>query len=706
MSKDELISRVKGFIKDKAYDRVEDIWMELAVTHPEDLPSFYEIAKELKRAGEQERVSLLLRILASHFETKCEYGKVLEILKRIAQYNPKDKEIRQELIACYRNLYKGSPNIEKYIELSGIDKDTPLREAIPILERWLNFDVGKYFYARQLGVGKVVETNIPLQKIVLDFEREKGHSVRLDIAQRFLTPLKEEHFLVIRYEEPVRIQNMAEESSIQLFEFILKSFQKPLTATEIREHLSGALDKEQWDKWWKGVKRLIQKHPNIKTSTGTPRTYEWCDSPEEVDQGILNKFEEADPYRKIEIARQFKSRNSKISTYFLCTFVQLGNHFIEKKPSLALELYFISQELGEKKGSLKFTYTPESLVQNFSKNAVQKNLKSLLVGMKSIEYKKELLRIIKGVHKESWPQVFSSSLFEVQDRRLWDFIASELLKSKKEDVLKTILDTIIFSYIQYPKHFFWLCKKVMSGGFWKRFLKFNLLCKLIEVLESDESKRLRTKMKEFLDETKFIKKTLENAEESNLRQFLDLLSRSKVLDDFRKDEIKLVIQELYPNFFKKEEDILYVTCESLRRKEEELQHILDVEIPKNSREIGRAASEGDLSENFAYKAAKEKQEMLFLRAKRLQEDLNKARIIDPEKINTSEVSIGTRVKLANVSDGSVQELTILGPWDSDSSKRFVSYQAPLAKSLLGKKIGNTVYIGKMEYRIIKIAKGL
>ena len=72
-----------------------------------------------------------------------------------------------------------------------------------------------------------------------------------------------------------------------------------------------------------------------------------------------------------------------------------------------------------------------------------------------------------------------------------------------------------------------------------------------------------------------------------------------------------------------------MTAEAIERKRQELDHILKVEIPENTKGIALAAAEGDLSENFEYKARRDKQQLLSARAGKLQEELGKARALDP-----------------------------------------------------------------------------
>ena len=139
---------------------------------------------------------------------------------------------------------------------------------------------------------------------------------------------------------------------------------------------------------------------------------------------------------------------------------------------------------------------------------------------------------------------------------------------------------------------------------------------------------------------------------------------------------------------------LIVTAKSYEEHTKELQHLLDVEVPENSREIGVALQMGDLRENAEYKAAKEKQEILNATAARMKEEIEKSQIFDEKDIDTSKISFATTVTLQNETASEIEEYTILGPWESDPSSKIISYLSPFGSELWHHTIGE-----KLEFTI-------
>ena len=153
--------------------------------------------------------------------------------------------------------------------------------------------------------------------------------------------------------------------------------------------------------------------------------------------------------------------------------------------------------------------------------------------------------------------------------------------------------------------------------------------------------------------------------------------------------------------------VLYMTEEGLKKLRKELDHLTTVERPSISRQIAEAREKGDLSENAEYEAAKEAQGMLEMKIAKLEEQIANARIIDESRIDTNSVQIMNRVKIRNRSSNNILEYTIVSESEADLKAGKISVTTPIAKGLLGKKVGDVVSVnvpsGIVEYEIINIA---
>ena len=154
--------------------------------------------------------------------------------------------------------------------------------------------------------------------------------------------------------------------------------------------------------------------------------------------------------------------------------------------------------------------------------------------------------------------------------------------------------------------------------------------------------------------------------------------------------------------------VKYYTKEGFQKLKDDLEHLESIQRPEISRQIAEARDKGDLSENAEYDAAKNAQGMLELQISKLQEEIRNARIIDESKMDTSKVLILSVVKIKNLKNNSVMTYTIVPENEADLKSGKISVSSPIAKGLLGKKVGDTADIqvpaGKVTFEIIEISR--
>lgn len=153
--------------------------------------------------------------------------------------------------------------------------------------------------------------------------------------------------------------------------------------------------------------------------------------------------------------------------------------------------------------------------------------------------------------------------------------------------------------------------------------------------------------------------------------------------------------------------VTYITEEGLKKLKDELEHLLTVERPAISKQIGEAIEKGDISENAEYDAAKDAQGMLEAKIAILRGKIANARIIDESKIDTNSVQILNKVTIRNVKNNATMQYTIVSEHEADLKAGKISIATPIAKGLLGKKVGDMVEIkvpsGTIPFEIMDIS---
>ncbi len=151
----------------------------------------------------------------------------------------------------------------------------------------------------------------------------------------------------------------------------------------------------------------------------------------------------------------------------------------------------------------------------------------------------------------------------------------------------------------------------------------------------------------------------------------------------------------------------YITAEGLKKLREELEQLETVERPKISKQIGEAIDKGDLSENAEYDAAKDAQGLLEAKIAQLRGIIANSRVIDESKIDTSKVQMLNKVTIKNQKNGAVMSYTLVSETEADFKKGKLSINTPIAKGLIGKKVGDVVDIkvpnGIIPFEIMEIS---
>jgi len=152
-----------------------------------------------------------------------------------------------------------------------------------------------------------------------------------------------------------------------------------------------------------------------------------------------------------------------------------------------------------------------------------------------------------------------------------------------------------------------------------------------------------------------------------------------------------------------------MTGPGLARLETELRQLRSEERPAVIRAIAEARSHGDLSENAEYHAARERQSFIEGRIQELEEIISAAEVIDPASLSGENVKFGAHVKLVDEETDKEATYQIVGVHEADIKQGLLSVSSPLAKSLIGKKKGDTVSVpapgGDRSYEIIAVRFG-
>jgi transcription elongation factor GreA len=235
-----------------------------------------------------------------------------------------------------------------------------------------------------------------------------------------------------------------------------------------------------------------------------------------------------------------------------------------------------------------------------------------------------------------------------------------------------------------------------------------------EALQSAGTRRIS--LAEILsDDPDLIPDLLATADPETARDLANTLLLNQGFEELTKKSLLARFIKLFPSIqslVSGESDALseqlFVSRESLDRKQKEYEHIVSKRIPENSRAIASAREHGDLRENSEYKMAKQDQLLLMAQKSQLEREFARARITDFTDASTDQISVGSVVDLKNPATNETVRYSVLGLWDGDPEHQIISYKTPLGLALLGKKPGDQIKVksggAEHDYTVTAISR--
>lgn len=699
---------IERYITLKSVKQVEELWNKVIKIYPEDYNLVILMSRKIREVLGDDRVADMVYNDFIRPTMKAErYRDALNVLKVIIDFKQGEKQLRKAIEDCYRNIYASHSQLDKYLKLSAIGQSwKPHREAIRVFESHIAFDAGVYVSHKSWGIGVVKE--IQNDTVTIDFEGKKDHQMSLEIALRALNILDNENIVIWKKFRGDELKKMMADEPLKVVELILRSHGKEATTTDIKNVLSPDFMKEsEWNKWWNQCKKLMEGSNTIVQNLSKKNLIELRESELSMTDEIVSKFKKTTNFdNKQKLLVDFITRGGDINTPGAAAIL---NSF--------LEIIKSSSETSEKKltsyVALKF-----SNYSVYNDNDVDpviifgvKNLLEYYDALES-ELKKPFLLLLMKKAKD-WDVKFADFIANSSFSKLDRFMLNELEMYEKTDVLNSIFSTAMNSYQEKPELFLWACRILLEGGdssikqiigIKENEIIFRLLS-LVDILNSEidqktnvgRNKKVIGGINELLFRKKILSAVIQKADESTAKSILSILNSTGTLEDSSKEEAIEQILSQFPDMQRAstvQEKVVIrpqfmVTKTAFETKKKELNHIMTVEIPENSRAIGEAMEKGDLRENAEYKAALEKQDQLKAAASKLESEINQVKVIEKDKVDTAIVDVGTRISV-KTEDGQTETYTILGQWDANFEKRIISYHSPLGKAFLDKKVGEDV----------------
>lgn len=694
---------IHRYVNKKLYNNVKEIWHKLIQYTPEDMDFFFHVESKIAKLLGSERASMLLADLYPHFKDKEDWNTAIEVLKKMLDYDSKNDWARKEIVDVFRRRHAGHSQLEEYIRLSNLSQSwRNVHDAISDFEKHISFDEGNFVYHRAWGIGRI--KSIDDDEIVIDFARKRNHKMSLRMAVNALNSLSRDHIWVLKtILKKEKLHEKVKKDIPWALKVVIRSHDNTADIKTIKQELvPSILTQGEWSSWSVEARNILKTDPAFGNFPDKADHFVVRDKPISYEEKMFNSFKaEKNFFSRITTILEYIQNAEPDTDYFGEMFAYFTGFL---KSSSAVNEYVIASFLLVKRIVSIYPFLNPGITFDFKELFEQiDNVETVFAKLDDADIRRDFLSHVKR-HIKNWPDVYVS-LFPMH---LGRDIVDALVEAGHEEKLLAMTRDIIDRYRDHREAFVWVAKNVLTPSVLEKLeISYEkILIYLIHLLdityrETDNhrdvslNKKINKQIQTYLfKDGKLEEYIMASDEESTLRLYT-LIEDVKNLDPSIRIELKHKIMERYPDFKfygeQRAETVsrgFIVTRSSYDSKQAQLQHIIDVEIPENSKEISVALQHGDLRENAEYKAAKEKQELLNSTAGRLQEELDRAQIFEHSSVDTSRISFGTVVELTNKDTGAKEQYTILGPWESDPSKRIISYLSPLGNELYNKKTGD------------------
>jgi transcription elongation GreA/GreB family factor len=551
---------------------------------------------------------------------------------------------------------------------------------------------------RSWGFGRIKTVDTVFARFTIDFDNKPGHAMDLAFAAESLKPIAKSHVLARKASDPEGLRQMAATNPLELVKLVIGSFGGKATVDQIQQVLVPDVVREDWKKWWEGAKRHLKTDGHFQVPLKKTEPIILQEKEVSLQNRLLEEFRAAKGLKAriavtAELLRNAHDLNDKqaAATEVIAALNSELGSYVRTQPSVALEAIFARDDV---QAMAELPPAPDQ-VQTQAIWPHEAQLGAVLEQLPASKHRRAL-ESFKAANPEHWHEAVRLTL-NSSSAKLCRELAGLLVQEGKMDLLKETLARRISQHTASTELLLWLAKD--RNDSFADILGPEVFRAMLTAMERDQfNERRSNRLRDYiLDDQELLVELIGSADFEVIKDLTRALQYSPCFDDMDKRSLLARIVKSYPAIQSlisgdqpKQEASLVVSWESLERRKNEYHELVEKKIPANSKEIAIARSYGDLRENHEYKAAKEMQKLLMRRKAELETQLLRARGTDFANVRADIASIGTVVVATDLQTQQPERYTILGAWDSDPEKNLVSYQSPVAQSLIGHKVSDEV----------------
>ncbi|MDA3926230.1 MAG: GreA/GreB family elongation factor [Kiritimatiellae bacterium] len=582
-------------------------------------------------------------------------------------------------------------------------ENQPLEKSFQQLDTLLDITPGAQVIDKTWGFGTVKRLDNFYKRITIDFCGKCGHNLTFKTASETLTRAAHDHLFTVRHNNPDGIARMIKKDQATLVTMAIRSFGK-MPIPKLESTLIGHkfLKSSEWKSFWDSARKALKKDPLVvvpskrtefielleKAASHDSTWFETLES-EKDPLVILRSVIELEDSKKIESMdeRETEIVNDRLS------FAIKGTD--NTNPALYVRLIIFCTRQNIKPAV--FSEESDKQIDDphihlWSKNRFIKAARKLPV--------KEVSNMVAFLLQEG--DDAKEKLLIALPSMPYNLLNETLLALKETGDASLACRKLLLAPKAPPILVNWIFRYRTELPSWNLPPLIDLLYHAIITVETTlngENLRMQNAIKKLFESSKWLEDIFNELNEAHRQLLFERIQASPAWDPSTHRSLIARMLKLDPALAKRKRSVApsadsqprLTSWRSLAEHQRFYKKMVEVDLPKNSKDIAVARSYGDLRENFEYQAAKDYQRQLLQKQAEMQLELELVNGSDFANVSTEQVAEGTTVNLLT-EDGVKKSYTILGEWDRDEKLNIISNKTRMAECLLGKKLGDSVLI--------------
>lgn len=589
------------------------------------------------------------------------------------------------------------------VEQSGFGPGIAPDESFRRLRHLRRLKEGAVCYDKSWGTGVVGKIDYFYKRVDIDFRRKRGHQLALSYAAEKLLLLDDSHLYFWLHQKPDELKEKIKNSAGDVVKMAIGSF-GPMNAVQLQEKLSPeVIPDKDWKNFWESARKQLKKDALVQIPANRKDPIRVIEAHESAN--ISENLNGLGDERNLDtLVQRFEEIAGDVGTGGLtpgqAKILQDRLAFAVKgawprQPTILARIKMAAVSLGVDDES-----RPEiaAIERFFDADVFMDTLRKL-----PAKHSAMFLRYLSAHDKARVDALMTGRLLKM-DIGSMNEVISYLFEHGQERVVADIIRAAIDTRAPGIEVLSWLSRSMDKIGAWNLGAMNSILNFMIDEIEgtySGEQLKAQNQLKERWSKPEWIKSALTQLDAAQRETLVLRVKHSTGWSMLDKQSQLATIVKQFPEL----EALMAASSKdqtakpkgpltsfrTYEERKEQLQRIVNFEIPKVAKEIALAREYGDLRENFEYKAAKDAQALLFRRRDEIGAMLAKVTPTDFKDLPTDKAGPATAVEV-RYGDGRAEEFYLLGEWDTEPTLHIISSNSRMAQVLTGHVPGDSLMI--------------